>query len=90
MRVLIKLAILGLAAFGAQRLYKELRPRVDELRGRTGSDLRDVVGTVKSAAENVRQDVTIAAMQVRDDVAGTAEDLKDTAQDLKGATHEVV
>lgn len=90
MRFLIKLAILGLAAFGAQRVYVELRPRVDELRGRTGSDLRDAVDTVKSAAENVRQDVTIAAMQVHDDVTAPAQELKDAAQDLKGSTREDV
>ena len=90
MRFMIKLTILGLAAYGAERLYAQLRPRVDELRGRADTELSGAVDAIKTAADDVRQDVKVAAMQVQEDVVRPARDLKDSAQGLKEAASDVL
>jgi hypothetical protein len=81
MRFVIKIAILGLALVGAQRLYTQLRPGVDRLRGRVGTEVGGALDTVKSAASDVGQDLKIAAMQVQDDVAASVRDLGDLVED---------
>jgi hypothetical protein len=58
MRWMIRLVILGLAGYGAYRLYELLQPRAAELQRTAESQMHQVAGTARSAAENVRADVT--------------------------------
>jgi hypothetical protein len=67
MRILIRLAVLALAAVGAKSLYDRFAPRA--------ADVREPVSGVTDDAKDAARDVTghakVAAARVVDDATGT-------------------
>jgi len=88
-RLLRKAAILGLAAFGAYRVYELVRPKAEQLAGSAGPQLSGAMDTVSSTAAKVKDDVTSARDDVvsdlKDDVTSARDDV---VSDLKGAVDE--
>jgi hypothetical protein len=93
-RTLIRLAILGLAAYGAMALYEKLAPRKDELRNsgaqffdRTsgavremGDKLGDAAHTLGETARDQAADVKATATEQAGSVRSAAESLSQTAR----------
>jgi hypothetical protein len=78
---MFKLAVLGLAAFGAYRLYELLRPRAGEMREQAGSQLQQVADTARVAASEVRDDLETASQQLKDDLTPPARVAKEAVED---------
>ena len=100
MRILIRLAVLALAAFGAKSIYEKLAPRKDTLRAtgaefmeRTGSAAREVGAKVSDATQRVAAtaqesaaDLSVTARAQAGEVKAAAEEAKDkTLRDLDAA-----
>lgn len=88
MRMLIRLAVLALAAVGAKALYDKFAPHADNLKltgsefvDRAGSAARDVGAKVSEAT----QKVAATAKESVDEVKATAED---KAEELKAAADD--
>ena len=65
MRFLVRLGILGLAAYGAKMLYDKYSPRLDELRGPANQFMERTSGAVQNAVDEVGR----AADDAKDDSA---------------------
>jgi hypothetical protein len=68
MRWIFRLVVLGLAGYGAYRLYELLQPRAAELRDTAGSQMHQVADTARGAVDDVREDLRSATQQLKDDV----------------------
>jgi hypothetical protein len=77
MRILIRLAVLALAAVGAKSLYERFAPKAADLR----EPVSGVVDTAKSAARDVAGHAKEAASQVADDARNRANEVKNEARD---------
>ena len=53
MRFLVRLGVVGLAAYGAKTLYDKYSPRFDELRGPANQFMERTSGAVRDAADEV-------------------------------------
>jgi hypothetical protein len=53
MRFLVRLGVVGLAAYGAKTLYDKYSPRIDELRGPANQFMERTSGAVRDAADEV-------------------------------------
>jgi uncharacterized protein YjbJ (UPF0337 family) len=89
MRILIRLAILALAAVGAKALYDRFAPRAADLREPVSgvidtarSAARDVTGHAKEAAGQVVDDARTRAGEVRDEARDAADTIGDTIGDV--------
>ncbi len=90
MRWLVKIGTLGLAAFGAQRLYEIVKPRVETIRDQTEPKIHDAVRAVKDTAENLRGDVSEASSNLREDLHPAVEQLKRSATEIGDVVHDEV
>jgi hypothetical protein len=88
-RTLIRLVVLGLAAFGAKTLYDKLAPRKDELRqsgaqflDRTAGAARHVGDTISSATESVVDSAHDAAAEVKATAVEQASEVRSAADEL--------
>ena len=81
-RLLRKAVILGLAAFGAYRVYELARPKAEQLLGTAGPQLSATVDTVSTTAAKLRDDVTSAG----DDIVSDLKDAVDEQQDRLGSS----
>jgi uncharacterized protein YjbJ (UPF0337 family) len=77
MRMLIRLAVLALAAVGAKSLYERFAPKAADLR----EPVSGVLDTAKSAARDVTGHAKEAAGQVVDDARTRASEVRDEARD---------
>ena len=77
MRILFRLAVLALAAFGAKALYDRFAPKAAELK----EPVAGVLDTARDAARDVSGHAKEAAAQVVDDAKQRAGDVKDQAHD---------
>ena len=77
MRILIRLAVLALAAVGAKALYDRFAPRAADLR----EPVSGVIDTAKNAARDVTGHAKEAAGQVADDARARAAEVRDEARD---------
>jgi uncharacterized protein YjbJ (UPF0337 family) len=77
MRILFRLAVLALAAFGAKALYDQFAPKAAELK----EPMAGVLDTAKGAARDVSGHAKEAAAQVVGDAKQRAGEVKDQAQD---------
>jgi hypothetical protein len=68
MRLIRKLLVLGLAAFGAYRLYELGRARATQVSAQAGPPVGDALDTVKVTAAKVRDDLGAARDDVVDDL----------------------
>jgi hypothetical protein len=69
MRVLLKLAVLGLAGYGAERLYRRFEPRLAEVADRRG-ELRSAASRVGGEAREAVREVAGEAIDATRDVVG--------------------
>jgi hypothetical protein len=76
MRILIRLALLALAAVGAKALYDRFAPRAADLR----EPVSGVLDTARSAARDVTDHAKDAAVQVADDARTRAGVVRDEAR----------
>jgi hypothetical protein len=74
MKLLIRLSVLALAAFGAKSLYDRLRPRVESM-GDTGTSV--VNDTLAPAFRDAAQNVRDASTHAVQEVSGAAQDAAD-------------
>ncbi|MET0276086.1 MAG: hypothetical protein ABW211_04470 [Acidimicrobiia bacterium] len=88
MRFLLRIAILGLAAFGAKSLYDLLAPRKDQFRSaadglydRTTTAAREVGSKVSGAAQNVASSAQTNAAEVKDTVRAQADEVAAAAKE---------
>jgi hypothetical protein len=79
MKLLVRLSIIGLAAFGARTLYERLRPRGADATGAGPMVGSTLAPAVREAASSVRNASTHAAHEVAGAARETAEELKDVA-----------
>jgi uncharacterized protein YjbJ (UPF0337 family) len=86
MRILIRLAILALAAVGAKALYDRFAPKAADLR----DPVSGVIDTAKSAAHDVAGHAKEAAGQVVDDARTRAAVVRDEARDAADTLGDVV
>ena len=90
MRILIRLAILALAAFGAKSLYDQLYPRRDDVRA-AGSDFAE---RATSAVREVGAKVQDAAQRVGDTTQRSAADVlttvREQADEVRAATGDAI
>ena len=86
MRILIRLAILALAAVGAKALYDRFAPRAADLR----EPVSGVIDTAKNAARDVTGHAKEAAGQVVDDARTRAGEVRDEARDAADTIGGVV
>ncbi len=90
MRLIIRLGILALAAFGAKTLYDKLAPRKAELRD-TGAEFVTRAGTaareVGAKVQDATQRVATSAQESAADVSSTA---KAQAAEVKAAAEDAV
>jgi uncharacterized protein YjbJ (UPF0337 family) len=77
MRMLIRLAVLALAAVGAKSLYERFAPKAADLR----EPVSGVLDTAKSAARDVTGHAKEAASQVVDDARTRASEVRDEARE---------
>jgi hypothetical protein len=78
-KLLVRLTVLGLAAFGARTLFERLRPRVSGAPG-TGSIVGDTLSPAfREATTSVRNASTHAVHEMADATKQAAEELKDAA-----------
>ena len=77
MRILIRLSILALAAYGAKTLYDQFSPRVRELRGPASEFIDHTSKVVDDTAERTRD----AARQAVSAVSDAADELQRAADD---------
>jgi len=88
--MLIRLAVLALAAFGAKTLYDHLAPRRGEMRD-AGSDFAD---RATSAAREVGAKVQDAAQRITNTTQESAADVmttvKEQAGEVRAATEDVI
>jgi F0F1-type ATP synthase membrane subunit b/b' len=86
MRIIIRLAVLALAAVGAKALYDRFAPRAADLR----EPVSGVLDTAKSAARDVTDHAKDAAGQVVDDAKTRAAEVRDEARDAADTIGDVV
>lgn len=86
MRILIRLAILALAAVGAKALYDRFAPRAADLR----EPVSGVIDTAKNAARDVTGHAKEAAGQVVDDARTRAGEVRDEARDAADTIGDVI
>ncbi len=86
MRILIRLAVLALAAVGAKNLYDRFAPKAADLR----EPVSGVLDSAKSAARDVTDHAKEAAGQVVDDAKSRAADVRDEARDASDTIGDVV
>jgi uncharacterized protein YjbJ (UPF0337 family) len=86
MRIIIRLAVLALAAVGAKALYDRFAPRAADLR----EPVSGVLDTAKSAARDVTGHAKDAAGQVVDDAKTRAAEVRDEARDAADTIGDVV
>jgi gas vesicle protein len=88
MRMLIRLAVLALAAMGAKALYDKFAPHADNLK-QTGADFVDRAGSaardVGAKVGDVTQKVATTAKEGVDEVKATAQD---KAEEVKAAADD--
>jgi hypothetical protein len=97
MRFLIRLVVLGLAAFGAKALYDKLAPHSDEFK-RTGADLadrttsaaREVAGKATEAAQRVAATAQQGATTVKDTAAEQAQEVKSAAEEARNEARDAL
>jgi hypothetical protein len=80
LRFLVRLGILGLAAYGAKTLYDKFSPRFDDLRGPANQFVERTTGAVQDAAERTRRaarEGVGAASDAVDEVGRAADDAMD-------------
>jgi hypothetical protein len=90
MRMLIRLVVLALAAFGAKSLYDKLAPHSDELK-RTGAGLvdrtttaaREVADRASEATHRVASTAQESATAVKDTAVEQANQVKAAAEEAK-------
>ncbi len=82
MKLLVRIAVLALAAVGARSLYEKYGPRVQEAR-RTGSRLIDqsVKPAVQDAANTINEAAGRAASTLADASRDVAQEVQQTATD---------
>jgi uncharacterized protein YjbJ (UPF0337 family) len=85
MRILIRLAVLALAAVGAKSLYERFAPKAADLR----EPVSGVLDTAKSAARDVTGHAKEAASQVVDDARTRASEVKDEARNAAESVSDV-
>jgi hypothetical protein len=85
MRILIRLAVLALAAVGAKSLYERFAPKAADLR----EPVSGVIDTAKSAARDVTGHAKVAASQVVDDARTRAGEVRDEARDAADTIGDV-
>ncbi len=78
MRMLVRLAILGLAVYGAKRLYETYFGSVDEAK-KAGSAIADRVG---QASERVKDEAHDAASDVGTHARAVSQEIRDAATDV--------
>ncbi len=83
MRILIRLALLALAAVGAKSLYDRFAPRAADLR----EPVSGVLDTAKEAARDVTGRAKVAAAQVVDDATDAATDAPTDAPTVAASTN---
>jgi hypothetical protein len=88
-RTLIRLVILGLAAYGAMALYEKLAPRKDELRrsgaqflDRTSGAVREVGGKLGDAAQTIGETAQEQAAEVKAAAAQQASTVRSAADSV--------
>jgi hypothetical protein len=90
MRFLLRIAILGLAAFGAKTIYEMLAPKKEQFR----STADDFLDRTTNAAREVGTKVTEATKNVAATAQSSAADVRDTAMaqadEVKAAAHDAV
>jgi hypothetical protein len=80
MRWMLRFVILGLAGYGAYRLYELLQPRVADMRSTAETSAHRAADTARSAADDLRDDLRAASRQLQDDVSPVVDQVKETAQ----------
>ena len=83
MRMLVRLAILGLAAYGAKRLYDDYFGSA-HVADNTG---RAIVDRVGRASERVNEHAREAANDVATHVRAASQEIRDTAADVVELSH---
>ena len=78
MRILLRLAIWGLAAYGAKRLYDTYGGYADQAK-KAGSAIADRVGR---ATERVQGEAHDAASEVATHARAASQEIRDTAKDV--------
>jgi hypothetical protein len=78
---MFRFAILGLAAFGAYRLYELLQPRVADARDHATDQFQHVADTARTAADDVRDDLRTAGQQLKEDLAPPVEEARQAARE---------
>ena len=83
MRMLVRLAILGLAAYGGKRLYDDYFGS-SHVADNTG---RAIVDRVGRASERVNEHAREAASDVATHVRAASQEIRDTAADVADLSH---
>jgi len=83
MRLLIRLAMLALAGYGAWRLYEQYGPRAKELRGPAQEFSDRTTTAVQDAVQNVSRAAGQAASSVRDAEAEVERAARDAADEAE-------
>lgn len=90
MRWTRKIVIVGLAAFGAQRLFELVRPRVDRATDRATPHLHDAADRARGAADDVTSDVADARQVLKDATQDVSADLADAGHEVKAEAERAV
>lgn len=83
MRWIRKIVVVGLAVFGALRLFELVRQRVAPVKDRATPHLHDAADQVTGAAHDLVGDVTHARHVVEDAAQDVSTDLGDAAHEVK-------
>jgi hypothetical protein len=78
---MLRFAILGLAGFGAYRLYELLQPRVADARDHATDQFQHVAETARGAADDVRDDLRTAGQQIKEDLVPPVEEAREAARE---------
>jgi hypothetical protein len=78
---MFRFVILGLAGFGAYRLYEMLQPRVSDARDHAADQFQHVTEAARGAAEDVRDDLRTAGQQIKEDLAPPVEEARQAARE---------
>ena len=79
MRILLRLMVLGLAAYGGWKLYEEYGDRLPAMRG----DLDEFSTRTANAAKDASEQLSSAANDATSALKSSASDIQDAAKDAK-------